>query len=179
MNEHHTTAPLAVVTGGSEGIGLAIADALAADGASLIVVARARDKLRAAAGELERHGTTVHTVSADLSGLDAPARIAAQAASLTDRVDTLVNAVGTAHLASPADTTLDAMNTPGAVRTPTCERSYLAPMTAEQRSAHDRQVERSYPVGHLGTAHDIAMAAPPTWPRPGGPPAPSSPSTAA
>ncbi|MFH8807305.1 SDR family NAD(P)-dependent oxidoreductase [Streptomyces hygroscopicus] len=235
MHEHHTTAPLAVVTGGSEGLGLAIADAFAADGADLILVARNRDKLQAAAGELGRHGTAVRTVAADLSAPDAPARIAAQVADLTDRVDTLVNNVGTAHFASLADTTVDAMNTmwhlnvqvplllsqqllpallnargniinissywahkmvagrssaaysatrgalnsltralanelgpqgvrvnaiaPGAVHTPTYERSYLAPMTAGQRTAHDRRIEDSYPLGRLGTAHDIAAAA--------------------
>ncbi|MEK8174552.1 SDR family NAD(P)-dependent oxidoreductase [Streptomyces sp. M19] len=65
---------MAVVTGGSEGLGLAIADALAADGANLILVARNRDKLQVAAKEVGRHGTTVHTVSADLSVLDSPPR---------------------------------------------------------------------------------------------------------
>lgn len=235
MHEHRNTPPLALVTGGSEGLGLAIADALAADGANLILVARNHDKLQAAAKELGRHGTTVHTVSADLTALDAPARIAEQVGNLSDRVDTLVNNVGTAHFASLADTTIDAMNTmwhlnvqvplllsqhmlpallnghgsiinissywahkmvagrhsaaysatrgalnsmtlalanelgpqgvrvnaiaPGAVHTPNYERSYLAPMTAEQRAVHDQQIEHSYPMGRLGTAHDIATAA--------------------
>ncbi|MEV7087722.1 SDR family oxidoreductase [Streptomyces sp. NPDC093085] len=229
------TTGTAVVTGGSEGLGLAIADALARDGADLVLIARNADRLRAAAGELARHGTAVRTVPADLSAPDAPARIAAQVGAVTDRVDTLVNNVGTAHFASLAETTADAMNTmwhlnvqvplllsrellpallnargniinissywahkmtegrhsaaysatrgalnsmtlalanelgpqrvrvnaiaPGAVRTPTYERAYLAPMTAEQRAAHDRRVEHTYPLGRLGTADDIAAAA--------------------
>ncbi|MGW0512716.1 SDR family NAD(P)-dependent oxidoreductase [Streptomyces olivaceoviridis] len=235
MPEHHDTGRFAVVTGGSEGLGLAIADALARDGADLILLARSRDRLQSAARELGRHGTTVHTVSADLSEPDAPARIAAQVAHVTDRIDTLVNNVGTAHFASLADTTVDDMNrmwhlnvqvplllsqqllpallnargsiinissywarkmvagrhsaaysatrgainsltralaselgpqgvrvnaiAPGAVRTPTYEHSYLAPMTTEQRTAHDVHIERSYPLGRLGTAQDIAAAA--------------------
>ncbi|MCP2163848.1 SDR family NAD(P)-dependent oxidoreductase [Goodfellowiella coeruleoviolacea] len=234
MSEHRNTDRLAVVTGGSEGIGLAIADALARDGADLVLVARNRDRLATAAEEVGRHGTAVHTVFADLSAPDAPARVAAQVGNLTDRVDTLVNNVGTAHFASLADTTVDAMNTmwhlnvqvplllsqqllpallrtrgsvinissywahkmvagrpsaaysatrgalnsmtralaselgprgvrvnavaPGAVRTPTYERSYLTSMTEENRAAHDEQIARSYPLGRLGTADDIATA---------------------
>lgn len=111
MHEHHNSAPLALVTGGSEGLGLAIADALAADGANLILVARNHDKLQAATTELGRRGTTVHTVCADLSALDAPAQNTEQVGKLSDRVDTLVNNFGTAHFASLADTTIDAMNT--------------------------------------------------------------------
>ncbi|WP_030409653.1 SDR family NAD(P)-dependent oxidoreductase [Streptomyces albus] len=235
MSEHRTTSRFAVVTGGSEGLGLAIAGALAHDGADLVLVGRNRDKLATAAQELGRHGTTVHTVPADLSAPEAPARIAAHVGNLTDRVDTLVNNVGTAHFASLADTTADAMNTmwhlnvqvplllsrqllpalvnargsiinissywarkmvagrpsaaysatrgalnsipralaselgpegvrvnaiaPGAVRTPKYERSYIGPMTAEERAAHDEQIERSYPLGRLGTADDVAAAA--------------------
>ncbi|MFF5468325.1 SDR family NAD(P)-dependent oxidoreductase [Streptomyces achromogenes] len=235
MSEHRTTSRFAVVTGGSEGLGLAIADALARDGADLILVARNRDKLKTAAKELGRHDTIVHTVPADLSAPDVTARIAAHVGNLTDRVDTLVNNVGTAHFASLTDTTADDMNrmwhlnvqvplllsrhllpallnargsiinissywarkvvagrhsaaysatrgainsmtralaselgpqgvrvnaiAPGAVRTPQYERSYLAPMTAEERTAHDEQIERSYPLGRLGTADDIATAA--------------------
>ncbi|AEW99708.1 SDR family NAD(P)-dependent oxidoreductase [Streptantibioticus cattleyicolor] len=101
MSEHRETSRFAVVTGGSEGLGLAIADALAHDGADLILVARDHDKLKTAAEELGRHGTTVHTVSADLSAPDASARIATQVGNLTAQVDTLVNNVGTAHFAPP------------------------------------------------------------------------------
>ncbi|MGJ7874836.1 SDR family NAD(P)-dependent oxidoreductase [Streptomyces rochei] len=72
MSEHRTTSRFAVVTGGSEGLGLAIADALARDGANLILVARNRGKLETAAKELGRRGTVVHTVPADLSAPDAP-----------------------------------------------------------------------------------------------------------
>ncbi|MFE0368229.1 SDR family NAD(P)-dependent oxidoreductase [Streptomyces tendae] len=74
MSEHRTTSRFAVVTGGSEGLGLAIADALAYDGADLILVARNHDELDIAAKELGRHGTIVHTVSADLSAPEAPPR---------------------------------------------------------------------------------------------------------
>ncbi|MFE0872723.1 SDR family NAD(P)-dependent oxidoreductase [Streptomyces rochei] len=235
MSEHRTTSRFAVVTGGSEGLGLAIADALARDGANLILVARNRGKLETAAKELGRRGTVVHTVPADLSAPDAPALIARHVGNLTTRVDTLVNNVGTAHFASLVDTTVEEMNTmwhlnvqvplllsqqllpalmnaqgsiinissywarqmvagrhsaaysatrgainsmtralaselgpqgvrvnaiaPGAVRTPQYERSYIVPMTAEERAAHGQQIERSYPLGRLGTADDVAAAA--------------------
>ncbi|CCB71254.1 protein of unknown function (plasmid) [Streptantibioticus cattleyicolor NRRL 8057 = DSM 46488] len=39
---------------------------------------------------------------------------------------------------------------PGAVRTPAYERSYLTPMTPQERAAHDEHIERSYPLGRPG-----------------------------
>ncbi|RLP07113.1 SDR family NAD(P)-dependent oxidoreductase [Propionibacterium australiense] len=61
----------ALVTGGSSGIGLAFADALAARGDDLVLVARDTARLEAAARQLRgRHRVTVETLSADLTSLD-------------------------------------------------------------------------------------------------------------
>jgi len=50
---------VAVVTGGSSGIGRAIAGALACCGARVVVVARGQEKLAATVRELEDHGCDV------------------------------------------------------------------------------------------------------------------------
>src|SRR5437660_207462 len=68
---------VAVVTGGSKGLGLAIASGLAAAGASLVLVSRHEDEVRAAA-----------TDPADVE------RMAARALTELGRIDVLVNNAG-------------------------------------------------------------------------------------
>ena len=65
----------ALITGGSRGIGFAIADALAAEGAAVGLVARDADGLAAAAGRLARWGTPVVTAAADVTDTAALGRI--------------------------------------------------------------------------------------------------------
>ncbi|MFD5312104.1 SDR family NAD(P)-dependent oxidoreductase [Streptomyces ardesiacus] len=65
----------AVVTGGSDGLGYAIAEALAARGADLILVGRDPHKLDRARDTLLKHGTAVHAVPADLAGPGAAAAV--------------------------------------------------------------------------------------------------------
>src|SRR3954449_4357498 len=83
------TDKVAVVTGASKGIGLAVARELAAEGA--IVVAGART-VRALEG-IDR----VTPVAVDLAAADGPARLIAEAIALHGRVDVLVNNVGAVH----------------------------------------------------------------------------------
>ncbi len=56
----------ALVTGGSSGIGLAIARALGEDGYGVTLSARRPDKLEAAGRELEAAGIDVHAVAANM-----------------------------------------------------------------------------------------------------------------
>jgi NAD(P)-dependent dehydrogenase (short-subunit alcohol dehydrogenase family) len=86
----------AVVTGGSDGIGYAIAQAFAREGADLCLVARNADKLADAAAGLARNGAQVTTVAADLGRPDGLQRAAAEIGGLGRAVDVLVNNAGTA-----------------------------------------------------------------------------------
>src|SRR5262249_61681926 len=58
----------ALVTGGSRGIGLAVAEALAAEGAGVGIVARDAGGLATAAGRLGARGVPVATAAADVNG---------------------------------------------------------------------------------------------------------------
>ena len=58
--------PVAVITGASQGLGLALADALARDGWALVVGARRRERLDAAVGRLATH-TEVSGITGDVT----------------------------------------------------------------------------------------------------------------
>jgi 3-oxoacyl-[acyl-carrier protein] reductase len=95
---------VALVTGGSSGIGLAIAQALVNAGMRVVVVGRNRTRLRAAAGELlagaqgesEERGATsrVLAVTADVSKPGEVRRAVQQTLTRFGRIDVLVNNAG-------------------------------------------------------------------------------------
>jgi gluconate 5-dehydrogenase len=85
---------VALVTGGSSGIGRAVAEALARAGARVVIVARREAELAQAVGELEALGARAAWVSADL-GTRAGVRAAAEeAAAAFGEPDILVNSAG-------------------------------------------------------------------------------------
>jgi NAD(P)-dependent dehydrogenase (short-subunit alcohol dehydrogenase family) len=82
----------ALVTGGSSGIGLAMARALAGAGARVCLLARTEQTLAAAAAELSAAGAHAHWVSADCGDEVSLLAGAAQAQQWLGEVDILVNA---------------------------------------------------------------------------------------
>lgn len=75
--------PWAVVTGASSGIGLAMAEQIAANGLALVLVARREAELnQLAAGLAHRFHVQVRIVAADLSGMDGLARVEAETKDL-------------------------------------------------------------------------------------------------
>jgi gluconate 5-dehydrogenase len=85
---------VAVVTGGSSGIGRGIAGALARAGASLVVVARGEAELSATVEELTADGCRAAWVSADLSTRDGVRAAAEKAVEAFGEPDILVNSAG-------------------------------------------------------------------------------------
>jgi NAD(P)-dependent dehydrogenase (short-subunit alcohol dehydrogenase family) len=80
------TGKVAVVTGASKGIGLAVTRALVAEGASVVAGARSTGGLAGLDG--------VHPVAVDLSTADGPVRLVEEAVATFGGVDILVNNVG-------------------------------------------------------------------------------------
>jgi 3-oxoacyl-[acyl-carrier protein] reductase len=84
----------ALITGGSRGIGFAVADALASEGAAVAIVARNADGLAAAARQLGRHETQVATVAADVTDTANLDRGVTESADALGGLDLLVANVG-------------------------------------------------------------------------------------
>src|SRR5712691_5244892 len=91
------TGRAAVVTGGSKGLGRAIAEELAREGANVAICARHEDEVRGAGEELRQLGVKVHAQAADVTD---PAQVRAfiiGAAEALGGIDILVNNAGRAH----------------------------------------------------------------------------------
>jgi NAD(P)-dependent dehydrogenase (short-subunit alcohol dehydrogenase family) len=87
------TGKVAVVTGGTRGIGLMMARGLLEAGASVVVSSRKPEAGEAAVAELSGHGP-VASVPADLAREEECTRLAAEVGRSTDRVHILVNNAG-------------------------------------------------------------------------------------
>jgi NAD(P)-dependent dehydrogenase (short-subunit alcohol dehydrogenase family) len=80
-----------IVTGASSGIGAATATALANAGASVVLVGRREDALKAQADVVAEAGGDALAVPADMAEPDSPARIAAACRERFGRIDGIVN----------------------------------------------------------------------------------------
>jgi NADP-dependent 3-hydroxy acid dehydrogenase YdfG len=91
LSEHHSTGPVAVITGASSGIGAATARALAAQGYRLALLARRVERLEELAGEL---GETAVAIAADVTNRDTVVAAADQIKHDLGGADVLVNNAG-------------------------------------------------------------------------------------
>lgn len=100
----------AVITGGSDGIGLGIAHSFAENGANLILIGREADKLEKAKAEVSWHGTSVHVLTADLSDVDTVKSLSLQILDLFPKVDILVNNAGIGRFAPFQETDISLLD---------------------------------------------------------------------
>src|SRR6478752_5436443 len=89
------TGRVAIVTGGSRGLGLQIATGLAAFGASVALVARKKADLDAAVEQFKATGRSAAAFAADLGTPEAAADLTGRVLTHFGRVDILVNNAGT------------------------------------------------------------------------------------
>ena len=85
---------VALVTGGSRGIGLAVAERLAGDGAGVVICARNIDRAKTAAAQLKDRGLDVEAFQADVADSDSVAKLVKEVLSRYSRIDILVNNAG-------------------------------------------------------------------------------------
>ncbi len=101
------TGKVALVTGGSRGIGLQMAAGLGEMGAKVAITARKEDELDAARAELEAIGVECLTVAGDLAGTAAIPGLVDSVLAKWGQIDVLVNNAGN-NWAAPAEDYPDA-----------------------------------------------------------------------
>src|SRR4029079_16569712 len=102
---------VAVVTGGSRGIGAAIAKRLAADGASVaITYAKGADAAASVVKEIERSGRKAIAIQADAADAKAVKAAVDKTVATFGRLDVLVNNAGTPIPKTFEETTLEEMD---------------------------------------------------------------------
>jgi NAD(P)-dependent dehydrogenase (short-subunit alcohol dehydrogenase family) len=102
------TGKVAIITGGSRGLGLQMAEALGEMGAKLAITARKADELAEAKSHLEKLGVEVLTVTNDLSKFDQIPGLVTKVLEHYGRIDILVNNAGATWGAPAEDYPFDA-----------------------------------------------------------------------
>lgn len=97
------TGRTALITGSSQGIGYALAEGLAAHGATVILNGRSPEKLDAAVKTLADQGYTAHTAPFDVTHAEAIEASVAKIEAEIAPIDILVNNAGMQHRASLED----------------------------------------------------------------------------
>ena len=128
----------AVVTGGGQGIGAAIARALAAEGAAVVVAARNLDRIKAVAEAIEQAGGKARAVRCDVTDPSSVRALASSASRLGAGVDILINNAGMAHSAPLHKITVEDWNRVFAVNatgTFLCTQAFVPGMLERKRGA--------------------------------------------
>jgi gluconate 5-dehydrogenase len=150
---------VALITGASRGLGLAMAEALAEAGATIILNGRDANTLKVAAGRMHDRG-----LKAETSAFDVTDRRAADAAiqsiiSRHHRLDVLIANAGITHRATLADWTSEAWDDVLAANLKACfflSQQAAVPMRSQR---HGRIIFISSVVGILGRSTVHAYAA--------------------
>ena len=126
-----------LVTGGSKGIGLAVAELFAEEGANVAICARQADQVEAATAALKAKGVQAFGAAVDIADGDALKAWDAQAAEQLGGIDVLISSasaltIGPSEEAWPALYDVDLM---GAVRTFDVAKPHLERAAAEKGDA--------------------------------------------
>jgi 3-oxoacyl-[acyl-carrier protein] reductase len=150
----------ALVTGGSQGIGRACAELLAAEGVDVAIAARDEDRLQSVAEELSSNSAgRVVPVAGDMSKAEDVARVIAAATDALGKIDILVNNAGSAPLGMIGDIDDDSWQSSfdlklmGYVR---CARTAMGPMRERRWGRIINVIGNG---GHFPTAKYIAGGA--------------------
>ncbi|HYL44237.1 MAG TPA: glucose 1-dehydrogenase [Ktedonobacteraceae bacterium] len=92
-----------VVTGGSRGLGLEIAQAFGAAGATVVITARRMQWLHEAAQQLQGQGITVHAMVCDVADASSVEQVVGKILETCGKIDVLVNNAGQTW-GAPAET---------------------------------------------------------------------------
>ena len=94
------TGTVAVVTGGSRGIGYAVAETLGHMGAAVVIAATSAERVNRATGELSAKGLACEGFVCDVTDLDSVSKLGEHVRDRYGRVDALVNNAGIGEKAS-------------------------------------------------------------------------------
>lgn len=126
---------VAVITGGSKGIGKAIAFGLAAAGAKVVLAARTREPLEQAAAELREGGAEAAlAVPTDVTDTDAVGRLVERTLDAYQSLDILINNAGIGRFGRVEDFVAndwDAVMASNLKAVYLCTKSALTPMLAQ------------------------------------------------
>src|SRR5262245_47190259 len=106
-SSHYWTRKVAIVTGGSSGLGRALAEAFARAGADVVISARTLETLETAAAQLRQFGTQVHAIAADVTQQNQVELLVEQTVGQFGRIDVLINNVGRSTRGALAETSAE------------------------------------------------------------------------
>lgn len=99
-----------LVTGGSRGIGKAIAEQLSQQKVKIILTAKDPARLQSTADELKANGSDIHTISCDLTNPNDVKRMTKESCTHFGRLDILINNAGMGIMKPFEDSTIEEWN---------------------------------------------------------------------
>ena len=141
---------VALITGASRGLGLAMAEALAKAGATVILNGRNADTLRVAADELRNRNLKAETLAFDVTDQHAANAAIQSIGTNHHRLDVLIANAGIIHRAQIAESTPEAWDEVVATNLKAC--FFLAQQAAAsmRTQRHGRIIFITIPRRHIG-----------------------------